>query len=279
MVKRVFLLFLLYWGAQGVVSSQVLRLDSIEVSGIIPDHHKKNLVGHQDTVANEINSKFLDNLLQVDSLYPETHFFSSGRIKIEVDNYLNKRWKSEALYYYILNRLLSDSSPGETLNPYNLKSLWKSSRKYKPFALSLKYQKYNYIPIPSNKSKCRANAYKKYRQFLQHPSGADTLMVFSQQEPIKKIMERKLIEHPSMTEELWDNIPEPPKVGGGSLKKRTANEGISRLLRWENPDTKGQLNKKEDIKRIWEYKEQKMCNYPRPMSTIGLKVVKTPLLF
>jgi hypothetical protein len=254
MVKRVFFLFLLSWGAREAVSSQVFKMDSIESSIVIPDHHKKSLISHQSIAIDEINTKFLDNLLQVDSLYPETHSFSSGRIKIDVGNYLNKRWKSKALYYYILDRLLLSPSPEKPFNPYSLVYLWKSSREYKPFALSLKYREISYKPITRYKQKYRVDGYKKYRHFLQHPAGADTFMVFTQQEPIKKIMERKLIDHPSMTEELWDNIPDPPKVGKGYIKKRTANEGINRLMQWKNPDTKGQLDKKKDIERTWNYK-------------------------
>lgn len=255
MVKRVFFLltFFIAWAAG--MSGQAIVVDSIEVSIVIPEHHKKEIITNQDSLAENSEPGILSDFLMMDSLLAETHFFSSGRIKIKTDDFFNRRVRDRVFELWIRGQLFSEAVSEDSFNAWDLSFKWDSPGEYKPFAFSLKYKPQEYEDLVDLDSVDRLSDNEKYLSFLKHPLGSDTLITSLEQPPVKKLMQRMVIENPSFTDEIWDSIPEAPgfNAGTGYIQNRSANERIEKLLQWKSPETKGQLEKKEEIQRIWTY--------------------------
>ncbi|PWD98830.1 DUF3078 domain-containing protein [Marinilabilia rubra] len=254
MVKKFFLLHL-FLIVYCFSAAQVISVDSVEVSIIIPDHHKKEILSIEDSVKSEVSARFADYLLKVDSLFPDSNIVSFDRVKLLLPNFYNQLVRSGMLDHRIQSFLLFDPSLKPDFNPYSLSTKWPQPPEYKPFSLSLKYKSRDYDPVVDFPSEYASTPLNKYRSFLQHPSGVDTLYNHLEQSPVKKAMSQLVIEKPYQTDEVWDSIPEPPKIsyGDGYIEKKNADDVISKLIKWESPETKKQLDKKEEIKRKWTY--------------------------
>ncbi len=255
MSKRLFLFFGLFGFILVSLSSQVLTVDSIEVSIVIPEQHRKQLIIGQDAGIKEVENKMFKSLLEVDALFPGEYFFSAGRIKVKVDNFYNQKIKPYVLKQRIWKNLILENESDDAFNPYSINLLWRDTIKYKPFAFSLKYTNRQYPSIIDYPSMFDSTPLEQYHNFLEHPSGADTLIATYESSPVKMLMDEMLIRNPLLAEEVWDNIPEPPKIsyGDGYIEKRNAQEEINRLLNLENLNTKNKLEKREVLKRPWTY--------------------------
>ena len=255
MVKRVYFLLFLIGSWCSPISGQVFSIDSVEVSILIPEHHKTQINSQQDTLSPDAVGQPLDDFIRLDSLLAEKHFITSGRIKIKTNNYYNQLVKDHVLKLWVRSRLFSGSVTKTGFNPWGLSLWWNEAVTYKPFALSLKYRERSYDNLMEFPSVYSQTAFQEYLQFLEHPSGADTLIHAFSQSPVKSLMQDVLFEQPFLAQEVWDSIPEPPKLSFGAefIQNRSANESIEKLLHWEEPETKRQLEKKDAIQRTWTY--------------------------
>ncbi|MFW6352656.1 MAG: hypothetical protein ACOC2E_09730, partial [Bacteroidota bacterium] len=255
MVKRVSFFICLFIASAIVMSGQAIVVDSIEVSIVIPDHHKKEIASTHDSLAKDDSPGVFPDFLMMDSLFSETSFVSSGRIKIKTDNFFNQLTRNQVFERWIRSRLFSYSISEQLFNPWDISQLWDSPAEYKPFAFSLKYRSKEFDDLIDLDFLDSLTNLDEYHSFLQHPLGADTLIAPLREAPVKKIMKRMVFKNPSFTEEIWDSIPEAPGFasGTGYIQKKSANESIERLLQWKSPETKRQLDKKEEIKRAWTY--------------------------
>jgi hypothetical protein len=255
MSKRLFL----FWGLLGFVavtsSSQVLTVDSIEVSIVIPEKYRKQMTFPGKPGIKEDENRMYHSLLEVDSLFPDKHFYSDGRIKIKVDHFYNQKIKPYVLEQKVWRNLILEKESDDVFDPYSIVSMWRDTIKYKPFAFSLKYTNRRYPSIIDYPSMFDSTPLEQYHHFLEHPIGADTLIATYQTSPVKMLMDKLLIQNPSLAEEVWDNIPDPPKIsyGDGYIEKRSAQEEINRLLSLENLNTKNKLEKRAELKRPWSY--------------------------
>ncbi len=234
--------------------SQRISIDSVEVSIVIPEHHKKQIITQQDTLVKEINPEILKKFQRVDSILPEQRPLVLGRVQIRIDDPYSSLARPIMQHQSILKMLVFDDGVSKTFNPFRLRFLWPDPPKYKPFAFSLKYKARNYGFFENYKSPYRLSPLEKYHQFLEHPSRVDTFFTDMGKAPVKGIMDKMVIEEPQLTDDLWDSIPEPPTLsfGGGFLEKKSASEGLNRLILWE-PATQGKLDKKDKIVRDWTY--------------------------
>ncbi|WP_291859943.1 DUF3078 domain-containing protein [Marinilabilia sp.] len=255
MVERVFLFLFLILGWTAGLSGQVLSVDSVEVSIVIPEHQKKEILFNSDSLRGEEQFSLLKYLRKKDSLLAEKNSYSSGRIKITTDNYFNQLIREQTLREWDRRRLFFETITQRGFNPWRFSLWWEHDRTYKPFALTLKYKKRDSEPFFDDVSVNLRNPIKEYHHFLKHPLGADTLITELAQPPVEHLMNEILYQHPDMTDELWENIPEPPgfSFGEGYIKNRSANESMERLLLWETPETNRKLEKKDAIQRQWTY--------------------------
>jgi hypothetical protein len=254
MGKRVILLYLFFLFCFSGLS-QLLQVDSIEVSIVIPEHHKKNIITQQDTLTEEISPKVLTEYMLVDSILPEHRYFSAGRIKIRVDDQYSPFVRPVMHHHNILRLLMSEIYSVDAFNPFRLSHHWPGSPEYKSFVFSLKYQNRDYGSLLDFDSSYGGSALGEYHNYLKYPSGIDFLFPVFEIDLVEQFREQLLIDQPFLTEELWDSIPDPPQLsrGGGFLEKRNANEGFRKLLQWDNPETQKQLDQRADIEKIWTY--------------------------
>jgi hypothetical protein len=255
MGKRVFFLLFLFCASTAGVIGQLLSVDSAEVFIVIPEYHKKELITNQDTLAETGDAEVLTDFLMMDSLLAVKHFFSSGRIQIETDNFYNQIVRNQTLQMWIRGRLFSAGISTTSYNPWSLSLWWEEPGKFKPFVFSQKYKSEDYNELMEFNSSYSLTPFEKYQSFLEHPLGADTLIYFRSQTPVKTLLKRMLFEKPLFTDEMWDEIPDPPgfSFGGGHIENRSASESIETLLHWDRPETKYQLDKQEEKQRIWTY--------------------------
>ncbi|SFE56662.1 DUF3078 domain-containing protein [Thermophagus xiamenensis] len=188
-------------------------------------------------------------------LYGHHHMVSSGRINVWVENYFvpkqrSGRFNSMDGRRYIVKPMLSFQTGSESSVGLDVKK-----KVYQPFTLSLKYKYFDYPSILDYPSPYERTPLEAYLYFLKHPSGADTLIKIENARPIEKIMQKTLVDAPYLVEEIWDEIPDPPKIvyGDGFIEKKSAHEEILRLLSVEGPDAKGKLNKRAGPDRPWTY--------------------------
>lgn len=232
-----------------------MSADSVEVSIVIPEHHKKEILSIKDSLQSEVDARFADYLLEVDSLYPDSNLVTFDQLKLKVPNHYNKLVKTSMLTHRIQRYLVFDPAVNQVFNPYSIANKWPDPSLYKPFALSLKYKNRNYGSLADKSFKLGSFGLEEYLIFWEHPGRVDTLYDELDESPIKKAMSRIVIEKPFLTDEMWDSIPDPPKIsyGDGYIEKKTADDVISKLIKWESPETKKQLDKKEGIKRNWTF--------------------------
>jgi hypothetical protein len=254
MVKRVLLLHLFFL-VYCLSGAQVLSVDSVEVSIVIPEHHKKKILSIGDSIESQVSARFADYLLEVDSLYPDSNLVTFDLLKLKVPNYYNQLVRNDMLTHRIQRFLVFDPSMNEVFNPYGVIVKWPAPGLYKPFVLSLKYKNRDYGSVLDYSSRYDNSPFEKYLMFLEHPGRVDTLYDELEQAPVKKAMSEIVIEKPFVTEEVWDSIPEPPKIsyGDGYIEKKTADDVIKQLIKWESPETEKKLDKKEGITRHWTY--------------------------
>ncbi|MFW5886623.1 MAG: DUF3078 domain-containing protein [Bacteroidota bacterium] len=235
--------------------SQVLSVDTIEVSLILPENHRKEIIDQQDTLINEVDPEVLPVFSQVDSLFPNQRFVSSGRIKIQTNNTYSQ-YARPVMYRHAFQRFLfSTLDTSYSFNPYMLSFHWPDPPKYKPFALSLKYRNREYEEINKFESRISFSSKEDHEYYRYYPLGADTLIKEYDVRPVQKIMDSTIIEKPFITEEIWDSISDPPKLSyeGESIQKRSVYEGMNRLMQWSDPDTKKMVGKRVEVQRPWKY--------------------------
>ena len=257
MIKRVGLLFaLLSFFITG--QCQLLEIDSVEVEIVIPDRYRDGFVDEQDTLAGDDLPDMLEYFHRIDSLFPDDGSVSSssGQITIETDKPYNRLARPVMEHIialkFLANQMIEDDAP---FDPYVISINWPDPPEYKSFAFSLKYRAPDYGRIDDFEPDMEFKKGPSYADFLQHPLGADTLINTSQTSPVRKSMERLLIEKPVVTEEVWDSIPDPPEFSSneGRIAGRSVFDGIGEFYTWDAPDTKGKIEKKEEMKRAWKY--------------------------
>lgn len=254
MIKRFF--FLIFISCIfGVGKSQVLSVDSIEVSIVIPDHDENEKVNQQASLKEKDRVDVLGFFFKVDSLLPLEDVISSQKIEITTPNYYNQLARPIMYHNTALKVLFLGTKDSLSFNPYHLTLHWPKPSKYKPFALSLKYKTRNYVAVTEFESHFDKTPFEQYQYFLRHPLGADTLLSGYEERPVEKVMEELVIDAPSMTGDLWDNIPEPPEYdfGGGFINTNASRDRINQLFKGNSPDSRRQLEKKEVIKRPWSF--------------------------
>jgi len=254
MGKRfIFLIFFSFLICVG--KSQVLSVDSVEVSIVIPAHDEKEFVPQQDTITEEVGFDPLSYFFEIDSMLPDERIFSSQKIEITIPDHYSPLARPVMYYNAALKMLLFGREDSLSFNPYSLTIHWPQPQKYKPFALSLKYKPRDYEDVTEFQSGYERTALDQYQYFLQHPLGADTLLSSYDERAVTKMMEELVIDKPSMTEELWERIPDPPKYdfGGGYIDTKASRDKISQLFWGDSPDTNRELKKKEEIKKPWSF--------------------------
>lgn len=236
-------------------AAQALKVDSVEVSIEIPYSLHRDQFVDQDTLIEESAPKILTNLMLIDSLYPEKHSYSQGRINFLNNKPYNKIAQNISHHHNIIEKLLFEAKGQHFFNPYSLSLHWPAPPKYKPFAFSLKYRNRDYGYVSDFKSFYDLTSLEKYQSFLQHPLGSDTLMPTLEKSPVKKAMDQLTINEPENTDALWSEIPDPPELssGNGHIENLKANDSFQKLLIWDNPETKRQLDKRAEMQKKWIY--------------------------
>lgn len=255
MLKRILFLLFIFVGFTSGSFSQVLSVDSVEVDLVIPDHQKSRIMITPDSLEDQDNDAILQRLMKLDSLYSEKRWFSKGRIKIKTQNYWNHFIRNQVLRQWDRNRLFSKVFFRGFHNPWNLSPHWEKPSMYNPYAMSLKYKGREDRPFEFDTSVHLKQTVSEYQNFLRHPAGADTLINSPDGAPADKLMTKALYEKPEYADELWSEIPDPPRFyyGEGYISHRSANESISSLLQWDSPETNKKLEKKKAIQRTWVY--------------------------
>ena len=255
MLKRVLLLLFIFVGFTSGSFSQVLSVDSVEVDLIIPDHQKSRIMINPDSIEDVDNTAVLQRLMKLDSLYSDQRWFSSGRIKIKTSNYLNRFIRKQVLRRWDRNRLFSNVFFEGFHNPWSLSPHWKESSMYNPYAMSLKYKERDNDLFVYDTSVQLKPSVQEYQNFLRHPARVDTLMEGFDRSLAEELTTKALYDRPDFADELWSEIPDPPKFsyGEGYIHHRSANESISSLLQWDTPETNRKLQKKKAIQRTWVY--------------------------
>ncbi|MGQ1891201.1 DUF3078 domain-containing protein [Thermophagus sp. OGC60D27] len=185
----------------------------------------------------------------------ESHVFSFGRIQFETIDYYSRFIGSRVLFQEFLNHLIRTTDFFDDFNLLKLLDRKKVTSDYNPFALSLMYKGVEYPPVYDYPSMFDTTQLDKYQNFLKHPAGADTLLRVNESSPGIDIMNKFLVEYPYFTEEIWDSIPDPPKIsfGEGWIEKRSAHDEISRLLNYEDLNTRRVMEKRTGVVRRWTY--------------------------
>jgi len=257
MVKRFSFLFVLL-SFLIVGQAQVLQLDSVEVEVVVPDQYRDGFIDEQDTLTSGDQPEMLQYFQQIDSvLPPEGHISSSSRqLTITTDKPYNRLAKPVMIHVAALkllaNQIIEDGAP---FNPSVIPTKKTDFRRYKPFVFSLKYRTPDYGRIDDFEPGLDFKEGKTYAEFRQHPLDADTLITMDGSSLVRESMERLLIEKPFMTEEVWDSIPDPPEFSSNEerILRRSVFDGVGDFYKWEAPDTKREIEKKEEIKRPWKY--------------------------
>ncbi len=93
----------------------------------------------------------------------------------------------------------------------------------------------------------------EYTQLMQSNRHYNTYAeAFEERYPIADVKQAFVFSHPEHIKLSWDSIPEPPVIGRrGFLKRRSASEGISLLLRSNTYDTHPSLEKIKVLKGPW----------------------------
>ncbi len=176
--------------------------------------------------------------------------YSTSKIYFDNDVYWNtKKWELTKLNYkfFIIDSTEYYKNQTVTLIPYQ--------RKYKEFAMSLKY-------YPDTKLKVNYTPSLVKTQLLYSPigylsrltSGAESKITIPEPFNFKKENERLFIEDPDMVKHVWKTIPEPHRLitDRRHLNKRSAEEGLKGLLSNDikYPD---KLKKKVKATGPWTY--------------------------
>ncbi|MFO8001422.1 MAG: DUF3078 domain-containing protein [Marinilabilia sp.] len=255
MIKRVCLFFVFVFLLAPVGLSQVLSIDSIEVSVVVPDLHNSRIVEQKDTLSEDSRTELLKILQCVDSMFPVEKHFSSGRVRINLEDHYNRHARSVMYRIRTLDHLFHGTGKDTTsFNPHLIGTNWPPPREYKPFALRLKYRTPEYGDVDGYDFH-RQDTTEESDRFLKDPFRADTLIDSIDQSPIKKSMERLLIEEPARTQEIWDSIPDPPSLSSdsGLFQRQSVFGSFSQLGHWDSPETDKKLLKKQVKKDPWVY--------------------------
>ena len=258
MLKKLFLLFLLILSYFSGIA-QVVPVDSIDVSIVVPDSYRNKGFRQPDSLLKETDSlAVLDFFYRIDSMFPEEDliFSTSGELAVKTKNYYTPLARP-LLQHLVAMKILANKRIEEEnpFNPYLVSLHWPSPREYKPFAFSLKYRTPDYGRIDNFEPSLSSRKERTYTDFLEHPLRADTLIASRDEPPIQESMERLLIEKPLLVEQIWDSIPEPPEFSSDEerIMRRSVFESMGRLKNWEQPDTQKELAKKKELKRPWKY--------------------------
>ncbi len=142
----------------------------------------------------------------------------------------------------------------EQFNPYSVSVNWPPARVYKPHSFSVKYMGPDYHDIKAPIYENKETPLDKYRHFLKHPAGADTLIASQKYEsPLKDLMRHTTIYNPSEVEYVWSQIPDPPKIDDdrARMNKRTVYDGFAELLQRADPETRHKLDRRDELKPTW----------------------------
>jgi len=152
-------------------------------------------------------------------------------------------YKMDYIHRVIEEDVLFESSLFPPLEAYKLETY-----KFEAIFRVPQYPTIEYLPKPLGQKEIedhvglmRSNGYtKKFEQELESSY------------PLADARQAFLFSHPQLIQHSWDSIPEPPVIGRkGFLKRRSASEGIHRLLKDNTYETQPSLEKIVFLKGPW----------------------------
>ena len=126
---------------------------------------------------------------------------------------------------------------------------------YNPLTMDIIFRVATYGEIkfqPTDFVNENLNNHKRVMQSSQLTDSYQT--VFDSVKPLKSVAQQFLIDHPAMVDLNWNDIPDPPRIRkDGFLRKRSASEGIYKLLPKTEYDTRPSLEKVTVEKGPWTF--------------------------
>jgi len=100
-----------------------------------------------------------------------------------------------------------------------------------------------------------ANNLNSYKRLMESSQLSDSYQAFSDSiKPLNNLARQFLIDHPSLVDLNWNSVPDPPRIRrDGYLRKRSASEGIHKLLSKTEYDTRPSLEKVTLEKGPWTF--------------------------
>ncbi len=127
--------------------------------------------------------------------------------------------------------------------------------RYNPLAMDVIYRVASYGEIKYKPTDFVADQLDEYKSLMLSSQLADVYSaVYDSVKPLKKIRQQYMIDYPSMVDLNWTTIPDPPRIRrDGYLRKRSASEGIHKLLAKTEYDTRPSLEKVVIEKGPWSF--------------------------
>lgn len=164
-----------------------------------------------------------------------------------IDQYpqLDQLYIAEYIQYSVEKEALFESLLFPSLKDYTIETY-----KYDPLFRLPKYTKIRYVP--NNFHRKAIDDYQDLMHSNKHSKQYEA--VFENLHPIAEAKQKFIFSHPHLINQSWDSIPEAPVLGrDGYLKRRSASEGISRLLRDNTYDTRPSLEKVTFSRGPWVF--------------------------
>jgi hypothetical protein len=155
-----------------------------------------------------------------------------------------------------MKELVRVDSVRSPFNPYRISVNWPNAGKYMPHAFSGKYQGLQYENLMDYLKGPEETPLQQYELFRQHPGRGDTLITeFKPSSPIKQTIKETMVRKPYLAAQHWSHIPDPPKIDEDKAKmnKRSVYDGFADLLKREDPETTGKIDKRQQILRPWTW--------------------------
>ncbi len=165
--------------------------------------------------------------------------------------------RDSLLYAVIINHLRAaafNDGELERFNPYSVSVNWPAAAGYMPLSFSVKYMGPDYRKITAPVYEKKENPLDRYRHFLKHPAGADTLIASRKYEsPLTDLMRHTTIYNLREVDYVWAQIPDPPKIDDdrARMNKRSVYDGFTELLKRAEFETRYKLDKRDELKPTW----------------------------
>ena len=177
---------------------------------------------------------------------PEGYFLQIYKYQssFEID-FKSKSYLSQVVRQHLLNE--------NYFRPYKYKPY--PVTRYNPSAMDVIFRVATYGEIKFRPTNFVADNINNHKGFMQSSQLSDSYQAFYDSvKPLRSVAQQFVIDHPSMVDLNWNDIPDPPTIRrDGFLRKRSAAEGIHNLLAKTEYDTRPSLEKVTLEKGPWTF--------------------------